>query len=413
MQTQLLIHYLPQAVIGLGLAVSAWYYCMTYVGARLLFRKPASSMPGESELPGITVLKPLKGLEADLLQNLATFCRQDYPSFQVVFGVADADDPAIPVVRQLQAEFPHVRIDLVIDGRIHGTNYKVSNLHNMDKASLHDVIVIADSDIRVAPDYLRRLAQELADPSVGVVTCLYRAVNTGGLPTLLESLFINVDFGPSILVARLVEKTRYAFGATMALRRKVLNEIGGLLSVGNCLADDYFIGNRAEARGYRIAISNMVVETVLAVGSWKRLLDHQLRWARTYRSVRRGGYFALILTHGTLWALLNLLWNGFGPWSWVVAGALLTLRLATAKVVAGRYLGAPLTWPETFAVLLKDVLGSSVWFLAFLGDAVQWSGHAFRVQSDGSMVRIDSGVAAAQPAYGRTAKQPDESTASA
>ncbi|MBI3783828.1 MAG: bacteriohopanetetrol glucosamine biosynthesis glycosyltransferase HpnI [Deltaproteobacteria bacterium] len=413
MGIQQLLHFLPQAILAVGLLVSAWYYCMAYVGARLFFRRPRGE-PIAADLPGITVLKPLKGLDADLFENLSTFCRQDYPKFQIVFGVADADDPAIAVVRRLQAQYPHIQIDLVVDGRIYGTNYKISNLHNMDKVSRYDIVVIADSDIRVGPQYLQRIAQELADPKVGVVTCIYRAVSTGGLPTLLESLFINVDFGPSILVARLVEKTSYAFGATMALRRNVLNEIGGFLSVSNCLADDFFIGNRAVAKGYRVAISSMVVETVLAVGSWRRLLDHQVRWARTYRSVRRGGYFGLVLTYGTLWAVLSLIWNGFSLSACGVAGGLIALRLISANVIANRYLKASLGLSETFAILLKDALGTAVWLLAFLGDTVHWSGHAFRVRSDGTMERLQPGrTASVQTAYEPTAKNPDESTASA
>jgi len=384
-----------QLLLGLGILVSLWYYLTSYYGARDFFRR-SQPLADDATLPGVTILKPLKGLDVDLFDNLSTFCRQDYPTFQVIFGVADADDPALQIVRRLREQYPRVRIDLVVDGRIYGTNYKVSNLHNMYQQAAHEVIVLADSDIRVRSDYLRRIVAPLRDPRIGIVTCMYRAVNSGGLPTLIESLSINTDFTPSILVARLVEARRYAFGATIALRRAVLEEVGGFLALSNLLADDYFLGNRVAARGYTVALSDLVVETVLAVGSWQRLLDHQLRWARTYRSTRPGGYFALVLTHGSLWATLNLFYNHFSGGAWAVAALTYGLRMVTASVIANRYLHAPQRFAETLLVPLKDLFVSAVWLLAFLGNTVHWSGHEFRVLKNGEMVPV-APPAAAQP----------------
>jgi ceramide glucosyltransferase len=254
------------------------------------------------------------------------------------------------------------------------------------------VIVIADSDIRVRSDYLRRLVPHLNDPGVGLVTTLYRAVSTGGLPTVVESLFINTDFSPMVLVARVVEKPTYAFGATMALRRSTLDAIGGFLPLANYLADDYYLGNRVAERGYRLALSDMVVETVLAVGGWRRLFDHQLRWARTYRNCRPGGYFSSILTPGTLWATLNLLYNEFSPLACVVAAVVYGTRMTAASRLANRYLHAPLRWQEVWLVPLKDLFVSAIWALCFLNDRVHWSGHQFRVLKGGQMVRVSPPV---------------------
>src|ERR1700687_313101 len=279
MHAVLTIDHAIRFLLALGMAAGAVYYLACYFGTRSFFRKARqlNGLPADDALPAVTILKPLKGLDVDLFDNLSTFCRQDYPTFQIVFGVADPDDPAIAVLRRLQSQYPNVRMDVVVDGRVYGTNYKISNLHNMYRAARHEVIVIADSDIRVTPDYLRRIARQLREPGVGIVTCLYRAVSTGGLPTLAESLFINTDFAPSILVARLIETRRYAFGATIALRRAVLDEIGGFLPLANYLADDYYLGYRVAERVYSVALSDMVVETVLAVGTWKRVPAHQLR----------------------------------------------------------------------------------------------------------------------------------------
>jgi len=391
MYDALTLSHLLQLIIAVGILAALFFYFVGYYGARDFFSRAQRGRQPDRDaasLPTVTVLKPLKGLEVDLFENLSTFCRQDYPTFQIVFGVADRDDPAIQVVRQLQTQYPSVQIDLVIDGRIYGTNYKISNLHNMYQVAKHDVIVLADSDIRVRSDYLRRLVTQLDDPGVGLVTTLYRAVTTGGLPTLVESLFINTDFAPMVLVARVVEKPSYAFGATMALRRTTLDAIGGFLPLANYLADDYYLGHRIAERGYRLALSDMVVETVLAVGGWRRLFDHQLRWARTYRNCRPGGYFGSILTHGTLWATLNLLFSNFSPLACLVAAVVYGVRITVASTIANRYLHAPLRWQEAVLIPLKDLFVSAVWVLCFLGDTVHWSGHTFRVLEDGQMVRV-------------------------
>jgi len=408
--------YLVQLLLAGGMLGAVIFYVVTWYGSRDFFRlarRGSERVDTTAGLPGVTVLKPLKGLDVDLYENLATFCRQDYPRFQIIFGVADARDPAVTVVRRLQRAHPGVRIDLVIDSWVYGTNYKVSNLHNMYQVAVHEVIVIADSDIRVCPDYLRRVVAPLADPQVGVVTCLYRAVSTGGLPTLLESLFINTDFSPMVLVARVVEQPSYAFGATMAMRRATLEEVGGFLPLANYLADDYHLGHRVAACGYQLVLSDVVVDTVLAVGSWRRLVDHQLRWARTYRNCRPRGYFASIFTHGTMWATANLLYQHFSPSACVIAASMYALRISIAWIVARRYLVAPLRRRDALLVPFKDLFVSFVWLICFLGDTVQWSGYRFRVRADGRMVRVPSGPVApeAVPAYAAT-KERDRRAAS-
>jgi ceramide glucosyltransferase len=417
MHAHLGIAFAVEALLTIGILSSMLFYLVGYFEARRFFRRPRGSPGGnghEKKLPGVTVLKPLKGLDVDLYRNLSTFCEQDYPEFQILFGVADADDPTVRVVRQLQAAYPGVDIGLVIDRRVYGTNYKVSNLHNMYRAAKHDVIVIADSDIRVGRDYVRRLAAELQDPGVGLVTCLYRAVNTGGLPTLVETLFINTDFAPMVLVARVVEKPSYGFGATMALRRSTLDEIGGFLPLANYLADDYHLGHRIAKRGYRLALSDMVVETVLALGSWRRLLDHQLRWARTQRICRPGGHFASVVTHGTFWATLNLFYNHFSPLACLLAALVYALRIGTASTICNRYLQAPMTRAKALLVPLKDLFVSAVWLLSFLGDTVRWSGHEFRVLKNGRMVLVAPGPSAepAAVAYPPVREEEDRHPAS-
>lgn len=383
----------PAVVIAVGLVVSALYNLVMLYSASEFFSRRRDD--DGIELPSISVLKPLKGLDVELFQNLSVLCQQNYERYQVVFGVASADDAAIPVIHQLRAAYPDVDIELVIDGRIYGSNHKVSNLHNMYQRAKHDVIVIADSDIRVGPDYLRRLVKPLRDPRTGLVTCLYRARNAGGLATLVESLFINTDWCHMVLVARKVERTSYAFGATIAMRRAVLDEIGGFLPIADFLADDYQLGQRVVEHGYQAVLGEQILETVISLGTWRRLVEHQLRWARTYRICRPGGYFGIVLTHGTLWALLNVIYHGFGPTSLLVSGALLTLRHLAAAVLSWRYLRTETTRWALLLVAPKDLFISFIWFLAFAGDTVTWSGRRFRVLKSGHMVDLttDSGAA--------------------
>jgi len=374
--------YLP---IYVGLIASAIFYLIELWSSAQFFRpRPALRPPFQ---PPVTVLKPLKGVDVQLYENLLTLCRQQYPIFQVLCGVADADDPAIPVVRRLQREFPELDLELVVDGRIYGSNYKVSNLHNMYQRAKYDLIVLADSDIRVGPQYLTRVVEPLRNRGIGVSTCLYRATSTGGLPTLIERLFINTDFAALVMLARKVEKASYAFGATIGIRREVLEEIGGFLPIADLLADDYEIGYRVFTRGYVNALSAEVVETVLAVGTWRRLYDHQVRWARTYRVNRPGGYFGSLLTHGTFWALLNVLANGFSPLSCAVSGGVLALRHVVAARM-GAHLHSDTHWWELLLVVPKDLFLTGVWFAAFGGNTVVWSGHRFEVNASGAMVDL-------------------------
>lgn len=388
---------LLQIPILIGLLASAVFYVIELYSARQFFRPRPGAASGFR--PAMSVLKPLKGLDIDLYDNLLTLCRQNYTApFQLIFGVADEHDPAAAVVRRLQREYPTLDIELVVDNRVYGANYKVSNLHNMYRHAKHGVIVLADSDIRVGPNYLARVVQPLQDRMAGLVTSIYRAINTGGVPTLMESLFVNTDFAALVMLARKVEKSSYAFGATIAIRREVLDEIGGFLPIANLLADDYEIGYRVSQRGYRLELSSEVVDTVLAVGSWRRLFDHQLRWARTYRVNRPGGYFGSILTHGTFWAVANVVYNGFSPLSCAASGSLIALRYLVAGRMAWTHLKTDLTVPQFLLVGPKDLFLTLVWFAAFLGNEVVWSGRRFQVQKTGEMVDLTGLVPAAADA---------------
>ncbi len=381
---------LAQLIIGVGLVASAFCYLVAMYSAEEFFAQRGKDT-GPGPRVGISVLKPLYGLDIGLYDNLASLCRQDYETFQIICGVADEDDPAAAVVRRLQRDFADVDVELVVDDRLYGANHKVSNLINMLRHARHDLIVIADSDIRVSPTYFSSLDRAVGRPGVGLATCPYRALNRGPLPTLVESLFINTDFMPLVMLARKVEKSTYAFGSTIAIRRGVLDEIGGFLPLVNSLADDYQLGYRVAEKGYQLALVPEPVDTMLAISGWRKLFDHQLRWARTYRICRPAGYFTSIVTHGTLWSLVNVLYHGFSPTACLASAVVLGLRYTSAMTIAWRHLRAETSWAAMLAVPLKDLFFDLIWLLAFAGDTVVWGGSRFRVDRSGEMIEIGEG----------------------
>jgi len=351
------------------------------------FRRRALAEPpaDDASLPPVSLLKPLRGVVPETAENLASCCRLDYPGLQVVFGVADGDDPAVEVVQRLRRDHPGVDVELVVSDRRIGTNAKVSNLDNMLRAARHDVIVIADADIRCEPDTLRRVVPGLDEPGAGLVTCAYRAAQSGSLPRRLEALFVNTDFAPMVAVARLVERRSYAFGATIAIRRETLREIGGFGAIADHLADDYQLGQAVVAKGMASVLAPAVVETVLDLDRMRDVFDHQLRWARTYRICRPLSYFATIATHTTLWATLFLLASGFSARGIAVFAGAVGIRCAVGALLASRVFGVRGILRDLWLVPAKDLFLSAIWGLAFAGDTVRWGGTTFTVDRDGRM----------------------------
>lgn len=341
---------------------------------------------GGGPFPAVTVLKPLKGPGLDLYANLASFCRQDYPTYQIVFGVEDARDPAVAVVQQIRRDFPERDIALAV-GRMPGANRKVANLCHMMRHARHDVLVMSDSDIRVRPDYLRTMVAPLRDPEVGLTTCLYRGVGRFGLPSVVESLFINTDFTPMVLAAQIVQRFEYAYGASIAFRRDALVQIGGFAPLADYLADDYLLGNRIAKAGYRLVLLPYTVETVLDAVTLRDVWRHLLRWSRTYAVQEPVGWFASVVTHATLWGALAPLVTGGSALGWATLAIAVAVRLASLSVIL-RMLGERETTRWLWLVPLKDLLTSLVWAGGFSGREVTWSGQVLRIQRDGRVVPV-------------------------
>jgi ceramide glucosyltransferase len=379
-----------QIVAVVGIVSSSIYYllCLWSAATFLRERKAGEGARPTQSLPPVSILKPLKGTDPEIYESFRSHCLQDYPAYEIIFGVNDPDDPAIDSVRELQLEFPDRRIQLVVSPQILGANVKVSNLAQMLAEARYNLLIINDSDIRVEPDYLRRVTAPLADSRVGMVTCLYRGVAGATLGSRLEALGISTDFCPSVLAARQLEGgIRFGLGSTLAFRRADLEKIGGFTSFVDYLADDYELGKRIAGLGLTVNLSDVVVETYLPAYRPREFFAHQLRWARGVRDARAGGYLGLVFTFGFLWALLALAASRGAFWAWGLLAVTLFLRFAVALVVGRRVLQDRRIVKDSWLIPLRDLLAVAVWIASLGGHTVTWRGDRFRLQ-DGKLTRI-------------------------
>ncbi|HEY6873317.1 MAG TPA: bacteriohopanetetrol glucosamine biosynthesis glycosyltransferase HpnI [Geobacteraceae bacterium] len=366
---------LPPLAYGL---ISLW--CgRTYFGRR---------RRGAAYAPPVTILKPVKGMDAESFANFASFCRQDYPCYQLVFAVASGADPAIPVIERLKEEFPDADIDLVVDGRVYGPNYKVCNLINAFPGARHGIVIVCDSDIRVAGDYLREVCAPFADPEVGLVTSLYRTSKVFGAATAVEAMGFTSEMVPNVMVALRLEGLSFALGASMAVRREALEAIGGFGALVDYLADDYQLGNKVFRAGWRLELSDCFVESVMHREDLKTVLSRQLRWARTMRASRPGGYLASGITQPFPAACLALALSGFSAAGVAAALALYAVRFLVALIYSRAFLKDGIFPRWLWLLPLRDGLAFATWGLSFLGNRVRWRGHLFRLLPGGRIEEI-------------------------
>lgn len=326
--------------------------------------------------PPVTVLKPLHGDEPLLEEALASYCEQDYPGFQLVFGVQDSADPALRVLRRLRARFPSVDMAVVVDPTPHGANRKVANLINMLPEAKHDVLVISDSDIHAAPDYLDSLVRSLAAPGIGLVTTLYAGLPSGdSLTGRLGSAGINHAFLPGALLARAMGR-QDCMGATMALRRETLDRIGGLPALSDHLADDAVLGRLVRARGLGIALASTVPATTVPETRMPALFQHELRWARTIQSLVPVEFALSAVQFPLFWSALLVGLCGGDAWTWLVFASAWAVRGASASGVE-RQLGLAPGLP-IWLLPLRDLFSVSVILASYWTDQVAWRGQTLR-----------------------------------
>jgi ceramide glucosyltransferase len=367
------------AVAALLIAVVG---CGYLLAATILVRHFARApIPTSAAAPAVTILKPLHGDEPGLFENLMSFAQQRYAgAVQIVCGVADARDPAIATVERLRASATH-DVGMVIDPTSHGANRKVANLINMTPRIRHDIVIVSDSDIRVDPDYLARVIAALQQQGVGAVTCLYHGLGAKGLWSQLSALAINAHFLPSVVLGLVSGLAQPCFGSTIALTRAMLGEIGGFAAVADRLDDDYAIGTAVRQHGQAVAIPPFTVAHLCNEASLRELWRHELRWARTIRSIAPLGHAGSVVMHALPWALVAL---ALAPWSGLlVSAAAMTLAaiLCRAALLRQVTLGFALPPQPYWLVPVRDLMSFAVFAASFLGRSVRWRGQRYRLFS--------------------------------
>lgn len=376
---------LLEVVAVAGTVGSLFFYALSALGL-ISFLRQKRNLP--AQLPPVSILKPLKGVDPEIWESFCSHCEQDYPAFEMIFGVSDRDDPAIELVRKLKSQYPNQRIELIVCQKILGTNIKVSNLVQMLPAASHEILLVNDSDIRVPRDYLRRVVPLLAGEGarstqapVGVVTCLYRGVAADTLGSRLEALGIATDFVPGVLSARVLEGgLRFALGSTMVFRKADLAAIGGFEVLLDYLADDYELGRRIAAQGNRVELSDVTVDTFLPAYSFRQFVNHQMRWWRTIRDARCGGYIGLLFTFGLPWAIATVLAARGAAWAWTLFAVSVAARLT---VGLGTAIGAlkdrqPLT--NILLLPIRDLIAPVLWAAGLVGNRIHWRGEVFALK---------------------------------
>lgn len=338
--------------------------------------------------PPVTIIKPVKGMDADSYENFASFCIQDYPQFQIIFAAASESDPVLPVIERLLKDFPNVDMELVVDGRIYGPNYKVCNLINACPKAKHDIIIVCDSDIRVGNNFLKEVCAPFADPGIGLVTSLYRSSAIPGMATAIEAMGFTAEMVPNVMVALKLEGLSFALGAAMAVRRKALEDIGGFPVLVDYLADDYQLGNKVHRAGWDLALSDYFVESIMHRERLSQVLSRQLRWARTMRVSRPGGYFASGITQPFPAAFLALLLSGCSTAGILAALFLYGVRSMTALAFSCVFMKDGVFPRWLWLLPVRDMFAFATWLLSFAGDRVRWRGHIFRLLPGGKIVEI-------------------------
>ncbi len=355
------------------------YYLLAITAARRFFR---NRPPIQRDFtPPVSVLKPVRGLDRKAYENYASFCRQEYPEFEIIFGVTEDSDPAIPIIRKLMQDFPQCKIRLLIGAEPLGTGDKVNKLCRMVREAKYDILIISDSDIRVAPGYLYAVAGPFADPKVGAVTCLYRGITDGTLVSEMEALGNTSDFDAGVLSAWQLGGVDFTLGATMATTKERLAQIGGFEALVDHFSDDYELGHRIHALGYRVEVTTFPVFTVFPTQTLAQCFRHQVRWNLTMKHSQPWGHFSLIFTQGLPWAILAA---AIAPW-WQLSVFYLAgyavLRGTMAWTVGVWGVNDPLLRKKMYLVPVRDGFAFVVWLTSFFKRRIEWRGSYYYIRN--------------------------------
>jgi ceramide glucosyltransferase len=368
------------------------FLTLVVVAARRHLRRPDAPASLKTALPAVTMLKPLYGLEPNLESNLRSFFVQDYPRFELIFGARDLNDPALALVRALHREYPQVKAKIVTSGPPDRPNAKICSLEKMCEAASTEYLVISDSDVHVNRNYLREVVRPLLDPKVGLVTCLYRGVPTGGAWSALEAMGMSVEMTSGVVVADMLEGMRFALGPTMAVRRDALERVGGMAPLANYLADDYVLGQRVFEAGYLVVLSRHVIDHLVIGRTFKASVSHQIRWMKSTRFSRPAGHIGAGLTYAMPFGLVGMLAALLVQKPWLAAcflGWAILNRMMLAVTSGWLVVRDARALKYCWLYPLRDFTGFCFWCASFFGNTILWrGGERYRLQYGGKMVRI-------------------------
>jgi ceramide glucosyltransferase len=362
------------------------YYILSLYNIVEYFRSIRRLPPrNDAFVPPVSILKPVRGIDSEAYENFSSYCRLDYPTYEIIFAVTDPGDPVVPVIKKLQRDFPKTQIRLATSVERLGQNNKISNLYRLVKEAQHELLVMSDSDVRVEPDYLRELVAAFANPDVGAVTSFYRCAGGGTLAADLAMLGMCSDSLPSALIARRLEGgVQFAFGWTMATTKERLAEIGGWESMADHHSDDFELGNRIARRGHRVEIMREAVSVVFPRETIREVFGQELRWAIGLRNVRPVAYAGMIFTHGLPWTLLAGVVAASAGWPGIAVSylaAYLVLRIGVAWTAGVWGLHDHTVIGKLWLLPLRDAVTSVVWIVGLLSDRIRWRGSEFRVKN--------------------------------
>ena len=374
------------------------YYALAILAALRFFgRERARVLPEYT--PSVSLLKPVRGLDFGSYENFASFCRQEYPDYEILFAVNDDADRAVPVIQRIISEFPERKIRLFVGAEHLGTNRKVNKLARLAREAEHDVLVLTDGDVRVEPHYLREVVAPLADRKVGAVTSFYRGIAEKNLGAAIEAVGASSDFFAGVLMAEWTEGITFALGASIATTREWLRKMGGFEAIADTLADDYELGHRIAKAGGEVVLSREAVWTMYPAQTLRSFWDHQVRWARTVRLCRPLSYMGLLFTQGLPWVLVAAL---VAPWRWVAVAYLLAyliLRFAMAWTVGIWGVGDEVLSRKFWLVPLRDAIHFVIWLASFGSSRIRWGSIEYVIRQ-GRMVPISGSESAAAKATG-------------
>jgi ceramide glucosyltransferase len=378
-----MVNFLNGLQIGLLIlsATASCFYLVCMLATLQFWKQRQDEKDSHSLLP-VSVLIPVRGVDEGAIANWMSFCSQDYPTYEVLFGVMDTDDPAVPILKNLVAQFPnHTR--LLNDLPARGINHQISNLSYLVEAAQYEQVIFADSDIRVTSMYLREVIPPLANSKIGVVTCGYLDKTPKFLGAAIAALGRGIDFLPSILIARILDGgLKFALGPTIATRKSVLQAIGGLDMVMNRIGSDFHIGRLASEAGYKVELSHYVLDNDCGEETVKQVYQRELRWSRTIRINRGNQYYGLIFSYGTVYATFLLMLTGFQPWAIAVSLSVYSLRVLQA-IISIQALRCPKLLLWLWALPVRDALSFGIWVLGGFGQKIFWRGRWLEIGRSG------------------------------